>query len=285
MTQNELRKYLQSLQRVLASIQKQTETIAKNSESQKDTGDVRDARPLDVLVSKLTLPVAVDEYCKSHRGEQPRGKWGWLRLAMEVAGLGALAAYAIVTAWTLSEIKKQAHAAQDQAGFMQRQLEATGRPWLGLNPSVKIERITVSKGGMGADLVVPVKNYGVSPATYVGVGVIIGTANDSEGMSQRFRNTSDIACMANPNGPNVDRGRGVGGVVFPGVSVSERMGISISNGPITPSDRVQIIGCIVYEFPAEKIHQTRFCLESDKPAGDFSAGDALFACRFGNTAN
>ena len=285
MTQNELRKRLQSLQKSLDSIQKQTEIVATNSESKKDSGNLQDAGPLDVLVSKLTLPEAIDEYCKSHKDDQPRGGWGWFRLAMEVSGLVALVAYVIVTACSLSEIKKQAEAAQKQAGFMQRQLEATGRPWLGLNTSVKIERITVSKGAMGAELVVPVKNYGVSPATHVGVGVVIGTANDSEGISQRFRNTSDIACMANPNGPDGDRERGIGGVIFPGISVSERMQLGIANGPITPSDRLQIIGCIVYEFPPEKIHHTRFCLESEESAGKFNAGDALFSCRFGNTAD
>lgn len=90
MTPNELRRcsqYFKSLHKILDSIQKQTETIAKNSQPQKDSADSQDIRPLDILVSTLTLPVAVDDYYKSRKDDRPRCIWSWLRLVTVLCSL------------------------------------------------------------------------------------------------------------------------------------------------------------------------------------------------------
>jgi hypothetical protein len=285
MTPDELRRlsqHFRSLQKTLESIETQLEAIAKQSKADAGYEKPTPQKPADLVVS---LPPSIAAYYDAENNERPsKLTWGRIQRVVEIGGLLTVVAYAIVTTLSLGEIKKQSASAQKQVALMQRQLEVVGRPWLGLNASVNVERITVSNDDIGADLIVPVKNYGASPATHVGVDVIIRTEDHPEELSQQFRNASDIVCMG-LNELSPDRRRGVGVVIFPGLSVPHPMGIGVSGGPVNPHDTLQIIGCIAYEFPAEKTHHTRFCLESHKPAGEFRAGDPLFSCRFGNTAD
>lgn len=159
---------LTSLHKTLQSIQKHLESIPKKDEPHKHTGDLQDAGPIDVLVSKLTLPVAVDEYYKSTKDGHPRGKWGWLKFGLEVGGLVALVAYVIITARTFGEIKKQSASAQQQTEIVRKQFKAIDRPWLSASANL-VGPIVIDHSGPHVTLTVRLKNTGNSPAVHVEV--------------------------------------------------------------------------------------------------------------------
>lgn len=266
------------LTKILIDIKRVVEPIYKNQQTQNNQREL----PLPVVVhSELGLPVVVREHYEAKERERQSLWTRKVKPGLKVASVVVSAVLAAFTFLTLLQIKKQAAAAQ-------KQLEVTDRPWLGVNPVVKIDRITVSKQGIGADLVIPVKNWGASPAIEAKAGALVVTSNMAPNGEKLFWNQSDIACITAEGPPMSDRNRGaVGAVVFPGITISYPHTLSAGGGgALDPESMLEIIGCIVYKSPAGgKAHHTRFCFESRVSAGDFKVGDTLFSCEFGNTAD
>lgn len=271
-----IRSIVKAIDRLQASIHKHAEAICEQNES---ASTPNEPQPPPTIRTELNLPPAVTEYCASEQRERPSNqKWERAKTILECAGVLVAIVLVGLTYKTLGQVKAQ-------VGVMRQQLEVADRPWLGVDFLVRIERVTVSKQGIGADLITPVKNYGTRPAIDVGVDVLVVAENIAPNGEKRFWNNSDIACSAAEGPPKRD-GRNRGGVIFPGITSPHPMNIGVGgDGAFDPESALEIIGCIVYRFTPGKTHHTRFCFISEKPAADFKPGDKLFSCEFGNTAD
>ncbi len=252
---------------LLESINKQLEAISKNSESDESPRNAECVRKFDLLISKLTLPVAIEEYCKSHKDEKPRDAWGWLRLILEFAGVVSVVAYVVLTYCTLDEMRTQAR-------IMRKQLEASDRAWIkvvdvipldeSVPPSTVGTSLTFSADGRGGYLnfKVVLKNIGKSVATPVSVLV----------------KTFPTSLYRSPTEP-IDERRKLCGekkspeaefTIFPEDTQlayrarqfdSTPMGQTIGKSP-QKAGRLFILGCINYNYASSTTnHQTGFIYE------------------------
>jgi hypothetical protein len=104
------------------------DAIGENTETQ-NTHRNQDAKP-DPQVP-VSLPVSTIQYCESQARDEPKKKRREaVRLLLEILALGAAVLLAIFTYRSLQETKRYARSAQEQVVIMQRQLEATDRPWM-----------------------------------------------------------------------------------------------------------------------------------------------------------
>jgi hypothetical protein len=120
-----LLKALKSISILLESIQKQLEAISKQSKADICNDEPRQHK---LIVSVDSLPPTIPSYYESENNERPtKQKWERIKRGLEFAGLAAVVAYVIVTACTLSEIKRQAASAQEQVSIMRKQIKLSER--------------------------------------------------------------------------------------------------------------------------------------------------------------
>ena len=260
----ELRELSETVSAGFHGVQKQIEAVAKNSQSHENSTNVKDAEPCDVLVSKLTLPKAVEEYYQSHKDERPRGKWGWIKFLMEAGGLIALVVYVIVTSQTLKETKKQAAASQGQLNLMR----FGQRPWLGVFGQVVINRpphfqVIADSVGLEMEGRYVVKNFGTSPAfdENSSISFQLPMADTAITRPPAYR----IPCF------DYDTRQRKGEVIFPGSGVNQGFTQLVGTTTTIPGKRITevshiwLLGCISYNDAESKIHHTKFWLRSVFP--------------------
>jgi hypothetical protein len=267
----ELKALNESVRAGFSGVQKQIEAVAKNGEAHENSTDMQDAKPCDVLVSKLTLPKTVEEYYQSHKderpSERPRGKWGWIKFCMEAGGLIALVVYVVFTARTLKETRKQAAAAQGQLDVMR----SGQRPWLGILGKVNLTSKPIFQippisppNKRGISLAIEgnfvVHNFGTSPA--FDESVLVDA--DIPAGDTITRPTTFMMC------PDEDVKLHHGEVIFPSSGVISGFNTQTGRyGPprdITEVRRIWLLGCISYHDAEGKvIHHTRFWLRSNFP--------------------
>jgi hypothetical protein len=249
----------------LLGLQQHIKTIAEDSKSHKNPANVKDAEPCNVLVSKLALPEAVEEYYKSHTDDRPRGKWGWVRFCMEAGGLVALVVYVIITGRTLNETRKQVTAAQHQLDVMR----SAQRPWIGIfgtmslssEPVFKVRTRSISVTMEG---VYTLKNFGTAPAFNVASNVMLWIPADVK-ESANPPDEDMILCLDSTI-------PGKGEILFPGSpgiiqGFSQVSGRTIPGKTINEVAHMWIIGCVSYQDGTRTIHHTRFWFRTAHPDG------------------
>src|ERR1035438_5075648 len=139
MTPNELRQRIISLQRTLEQIKTQLETITEQGQTSAAQHYKSPPEPNRVY-AKLSLPQSISSYYDTeNKNQNSKTIWKRVEFAIALGGLLAVVAYVIVTARTLSEIKKQATTSQAEVRIMQKQLEATDRAWVMVELSANTE--------------------------------------------------------------------------------------------------------------------------------------------------
>ncbi len=116
----ELRNGLNDLQKAL---QKQTEAAKKASEAQQEQTAAQ-----QLVLAELENHSPRERHAE--RNEESRHPMQWIKLAIEIAMLFIVAAYAAVSAFQLVQMKNAADAAKSAAETAANQLELTERPWI-----------------------------------------------------------------------------------------------------------------------------------------------------------
>jgi hypothetical protein len=116
----EFRKALNDFQKAL---HKQTEATQEAAKSQQEQTDA-----YKLFLAKLDNRPTGESYTKTDK--ESRKPMEWIKLAVEIAMLFVVAAYAAVTSFQLVEMKIASDAAARSADTAQQQLEASERPWI-----------------------------------------------------------------------------------------------------------------------------------------------------------
>jgi hypothetical protein len=121
-------KFRRALLDVLRSIQQSISTIDKkcNADSNQHEPPAPPDRPTQVQV-----PPAVADYYEAENRDRPDStSRDRIRLCVEIVGLAAVIVGGTFAYRTFHEAQRQATAAQAQVDIMQKQLDATIRPWI-----------------------------------------------------------------------------------------------------------------------------------------------------------
>lgn len=187
-----LKSILRSLDSLKASLDKHVETIREQREStQRET----EPQPPVVVQAALELPIEAREYYRSKGRPTQREKvWRWIRNTLEIAAVLVAIFLALLTYRTLQQVKRQADAANTQVGIMQRQLEATDRPWIKIAGAKPIDDLTFSlmrssKPLVGAQIAIVVTNIGKTVALNVTIHARMTLTEDSDSLN---REQSDV---------------------------------------------------------------------------------------------
>jgi hypothetical protein len=278
-------KFRRALLDILRSIQKSIHSVDEKYSADYSEQQPPSHRNLEVSVS--VPPAIADHYVAENTDRPQKNTRDKIRLWVECIGLGAVITGGIFAYRTFCEVQRQAKAAFAQVDIMQKQLDASARPWVALEGTFTINDIQVV--GLAGSATFATKNYGGTPAINAGLGMLFAPSSDFDDKGQQFRNFSDIACINSDNrlGVNADPKRGWGSLIVPNGIVQLRSGIVVMNrGPYPSTAKLQIVGCIGYASPLNSIRRhTRFCMISEKSAVDFRPGDKMFICPYGNTAD
>lgn len=156
------RELAEDIRAELRLISEQLKAIHEDSKANKGSNQ---PQPQKVIVSELSLPVAITEQY-SPKEQRSKKRWRYIKFFLEFAALLAGGSLAIFTFRTLREIRRQSAAAQGQLAVMQ-----TGqRPWLGLlgtvnkssGPTVRFFNPTSVNYELEGTFIV--HNFGTSPA-------------------------------------------------------------------------------------------------------------------------
>ena len=251
---------------LVQAIHKQQEAAKSNSEPE----------PRILVHSTLELPLEAREYYRSEHGKTPRKKiWAPIRNTSEIGAVLVALGIAILTYRTLQQVKRQADAGQGQVNIMQRQLEATDRPWIEIinttskNGFVFYKRVDNGLIGIDSSFLIQVKNIGRSVASHVkAVSRVVfeSPGDDDKALTAKERS------MCQQQSPFFSSTEFT---LFPDQDSGNKLAEGPSSGYATlvPQDAVfetasnsmfidpAIMGCITYEAPTGNRHHTGFIYE------------------------
>jgi hypothetical protein len=130
MAPSEFEKLLKSYVRSLDAFKASLDQYGSAARKHEQTSENQDQKPLPIEIrSELRLPVTVSEYYEAKQRER-QSAWPTIKAWLEIVGVVVAVVLAVLTYYTLRKISSQADSAQQQVVIMQRQLEATDRPWI-----------------------------------------------------------------------------------------------------------------------------------------------------------
>jgi hypothetical protein len=261
---------VRSLHQILDVIQKHLESIRKHSDAEQQPANPQPTHPQAVIISELNLPIATTRYYESQERQEPSNIWRVLKPWIEVGGFLALVAYVIVTANTLSEIKKQVSAAESQVGIMRNQLEAADRPWVTVELQIAAPLTFNDNGDLHISFMFTLKNVGRSVATNatVYVSVFVPPWEVSQHFNQPVERQRALCDKIQPHALTL--------MLFPDDVKPFNASITFSRAeieantippppgmpiPPPPGKRIApvLFGCVDYQFSSlPKHHQTGF---------------------------
>jgi hypothetical protein len=235
----------------------------------------------------VRLPVSVTEYYTSENSEGPKDRRrDRIRLGLEIAALIAAILAGVFTFRTLAQVRRQADAAQTQVGIMQKQLEATDRPWISVDITANTEYVRGAIvggplffdqngfGRMAAKIVM--RNIGNSVASRVYIReLVLAIGLDATEMTRPSAEQKKLC--AGPNryarDPNIRDTIDPRFTIFPKDSQVEYENVGFPTKDILeiPTPRpfkngkpvqVFLIACVDYEYALPQVpHQTGFIYE------------------------
>jgi len=145
------------------ALQKQTEAIQKSAKAQKEHAEAE-----KFVLAKLENGRPRESHAKTN--EKAQHPMEWIKLAVEIAMLFVVAAYAAVTSFQLIEMKitsdaavKSANAAKSAADTAAEELELSQRPWVDFSFRI-IGGLHQESNGITLKVDFSLKNIGHSPA-------------------------------------------------------------------------------------------------------------------------
>jgi hypothetical protein len=172
-----LRQVIVALDRIVRSLKLCAEEQKQQSEAIREYAKAQDGaakpNPPITIRSEVQIPPEVIQRHDANQADQSRtqtrGYW------VSFLTLIVLSLYTAFTGLTICEIRRQNSAVSAQVGIMQKQLEATDRPWVTVEPSIS-SPLVYNKSGLKIDLDFAVANTGRSPANrvWVSAGLVPG---------------------------------------------------------------------------------------------------------------
>jgi len=262
MNERELR-LLRSLVDSLRSIQREIRAIYDQSNAK--SHQEQPPAPIDIR-SEIQLPPAVAEYYATEHRDHPENTWrDRIRLGLEALALAAAIWAAAFTFRTLDQVRRQADAAQNQVGIMQKQFEAADRPWISVDTGLA-SPLTYDTKGVHVNFNFVAENVGKSPAQ----NVMVSAELDSGIMGTDERSAQKKLCDAAAKSTVNPRY-----VVFPGRKFVQEIAFTksieelnsfwskfeLSQGPIDLIPLI-LVGCADYNWDtSSRHHQTGFVLD------------------------
>jgi hypothetical protein len=269
------RELLIALLRTLRHIQQTINAIY--NQQRPDSSEQKPPTQID-LQSAIRVPPAIHDYYASEQRDRPKKtRVENARLALECIGVVAAIFAGIYTFRTLDQVGKQADAAQRQVSIMQRQLEATDRPWVEVVSATStnglqfFRKLNNRHPGLDAEFSIKGKNIGHSVALHVkATSRVIFGIFDPESL---LKIENAVCREQKPLYSSEEI------TLFPDRDSGNRLTYGIAGG--YPQDlptealmpRVQgvigisvfpvIVGCITYQIPNAlgRIHHTGFAYE------------------------
>jgi hypothetical protein len=266
-----------ALLQALRTIQQSIQSIDKHQQARESEKEPPSESNHEVVVS---LPPAISEYYASEQSERPKKtRRDNIRLVLEIGGAAAAIGALVFTIRTLSEVKRQADTTQQQVSIMQKQLEATDRPWMTVDVTactvcgdrdIRGGPLTFDKDGRGSlTFRITFKNVGKSAANHVTLRfkpLAVGFSDPRASIFTTPAAEQKQLC----DGPSRSGTFDIG-VVFPNDPQTEVFGpagldtnqipnlplaLHLTNGkPIAPF----LVGCVDYAYPySSTAHQTGF---------------------------
>jgi hypothetical protein len=260
MNERELR-VLRGIRDSLLAIQQEIRFVRDQQESQNTQEQT--PSPAPVISAELQFPERIERNNQSNSDREYRIQ-KWLAFGTWLAFVAA-AIYAGISKYQLGELKRQADSASAQIGIMQKQLEATDRPWLKVDaPQLALPLTFDADGVMHAHFSITVSNVGKSAATNVMLiaGIVIpkqGAELFTEPAKMQKEacdalQSSALAATIFPNdskSPNID-------INVPRSTVDERA-IEQQPGPGKLLLPMVLYGCVDYHISSlAGHHQTGF---------------------------
>jgi hypothetical protein len=223
-----LRSIARALEFLVDAIRKHTEAIHVNQEAANRRNEPNPKPSTPVVNVTLEMPVEVTEYYRSKSHEKPPSKfWRWAKNTLEtIAVLGALGLL-YFNIRTFKEVKRQAKAAQDQVGVMQKQLESSERPWLAVEAYID-GPLTFKVPGGQVGLLMAVKfrliNKGHSPAQAAFITADLFPMTKSLILTDRQK---DICERGSHNWPSTSPIGVIGKIIFAGDTAEDMHNFSV----------------------------------------------------------
>jgi hypothetical protein len=205
------------------------------------------------------------------------------------ATFAAVFLYAGITALQWNEMRKATHAAIKSADTARDALIVSQRPWVSVTKPFRAEVTQVKKNEFSIRTLIPVKNFGPSPALKViAVWKMIPITANEFGIVEEeapVKEIIDSMCGTAElvSDPTLFQ---EGFTLFPNEALTRdgKQTVIIEN----PSDVVTsaLGGCIAYRDQFNKtVHHTRFCLENTGPFMSFKKTGALVPCNIATGAD
>jgi hypothetical protein len=253
---------LKSLQ---ASVDKQVDAITKQQEAEHKASETQ--RPI-LVRSKVNLPPEITAYYGTEQRERPsKARWEWVKRSVEFFGLLAAITLGILTYRTLQEVRSQAQAAREQVAIMQRQLEATDRPWIKIVGAQPDEDLVFFKTNNGKNpgtwatqgnvrISVTIENVGNSVALNVlGKGEMVTKNIGPEYLIDEQDRVCSGKVQTIPTiKQNIFPGERGDKLYFVGIDVFEN-----ARAGQAQSIQLMFIGCVMYAIPnSTTLHRSNF---------------------------
>jgi archaellum component FlaG (FlaF/FlaG flagellin family) len=263
MNERELLRVLRKIVNGLRAIQQDIHAIYEKANAYGD----QEHPPTQVdIQSQIRLPPAVNDYYESENAEGPKDRRrDRARLWLEGITLGAAVLAAILAYNAYLQTRRQAKAAETQAGIMQQQFEFTDRPWIEITRAVPNQNAVFRDGNLNVGLTLFVKNVGKSVAIQIAEKAKAITAKDGDEYFVSSLREQKTKCSEK-------NATGLPLTLFPDQSsenawwesMQAGFSVNVADGKFMAPDRKTelihplIVGCIDYQIATGKPHQTYF---------------------------
>jgi hypothetical protein len=272
--------FRRSILSILRSISQGIESINHKYRAKDNT---QEPPPQPNIQVSIGCPPAVTEYYKAENANSKKyNRRDSIRLGLEVVGLGAVLLGGWYAYRTFCEVRRQANYAQGQLETMQKQFEATDRPWIAVEITANTDWVPGSvvggplffdQAGVGHMAAkITLKNIGRSVASHAYIRETVFAVGLDPAELQRPPMEQKKLC----SGPNPYTKPGAQmkidprftifpndtqveweSIGFPTAQIPEaELGRPLRNGkPVEPF----LVGCVDYEYAASKVpRQTGF---------------------------
>jgi hypothetical protein len=186
------------------------------------------------------------------------------------------------------QAERSADAAKSAADTAHDTLFKGQRPWVGIDgyPIVLQPPQVTKETGVHADVVIGVKNFGISPALHVAINTGITIGPPTSDLTQ-FRRDADASCKMADMGssPIVPGEERTGRYIFPGTTLTSRLNMTANSPYLDPNRGLDLVGCIAYTDQFKAKHHTRFCFMSQGRIDQIVANQPLVSCPMNEIAD
>lgn len=269
-----MRRLLEAVKDIKQGLRRQAEALRAENQNQEKKGNIPPEIKAEIRFDRQTLEETKTEQNRTFQVQNSLRWATWLAFA-------AAAIYAGVATWQGNEMRKATVASSSAAETAKQALVRGQRPWVGPEnePNVALNR---SNEGIQSVIVIPIRNYGLSPAFHISYYLepldIGNSLNDIQEASKRFCQIAEIGAITTDKVP----GTSFGFYMLP--NAVQRILDKRAWNAQKPFNAV--VGCVAYvdqfhDTPIQSpIHHTSLCFRSFAPIAPGQPIPQLFGCSF-----